>query len=250
MSVQRHCSNIPETTQQIPAPAPETPLPPVQAPSLTVTQLKEKYLDHKTQLWRGGEYASRSLMSIKEILPRFADAYPIEVAALTAVDFSNYRAQLIGKWKYTPHVLNRHVSNIRAMFRWAFCNYIVPELPRWGDGFEKPSAETLRKYGKKVRTLDGKKLSTAEQIQKLLGMADARMKALILLGVNCAIGNRDVAWLPISALDLKKRVLDSPGSRPGRNDGQSSGRKRSRRSPIGLRFGQLRRKMPMMAYCS
>ena len=111
MSVQRP-RNIPETTQQIPAPAPETPLPPVPAPSLTVTQLKEKYLDHKTQLWRGGEYASRSLMSIKEILPRFADAYPIEVPALTAVDFSNYRAQLIGKWKYTPHVLNRHVSNI------------------------------------------------------------------------------------------------------------------------------------------
>ena len=211
----------PETTHHAPAPASKTPLPPVQVPviatghksSLTVPQLKEKYIEHKTQLWRGGEFANRSLMSVKEVLPRFADAYPVEVSTLTATDFSKYRASLADR--YEPHTLNRHVTQIRAMFTWAFRNYIIPELPRWGDGFEKPSAETLRKHTKKVRALNGKKLFTADQIQKLLAMADPRMKALILLGVNCAVGNRDVAWLPISSLDLKLKVLDSPRLKTG-----------------------------------
>jgi integrase len=61
-----------------------------------------------------------------------------------------------------------------------------------------------------VRKEDGKKLFTGEEIRKLLKLANVRMKALIYLGVNAAIGNTDVSNLYISEFDLKGHILDSP----------------------------------------
>lgn len=138
MAAQTTQQDTPKTTQQThefsletpPAPA---PLPVLAKPSLTVEQLKDMYLAHKTLEWRGGEFAPRSLMSIKEVLPKFAAACPKAVGDLAVKDFADYRAKLAAKYK--PNSLNRHVINIRAMFAWAYRNHYIPDLPKWGDSF-------------------------------------------------------------------------------------------------------------------
>ena len=217
--------NTPEMTQQITLSTPATgsktqPLP-VQAPtplpscppSLTVEQLKDKYLDHKTRLWRGGEFAPRSLMSVKEVLPKFSAAYPKAITDLTAENFRDYRDSLTRRYK--PNSINRHVTSIRAMFAWAYRNHIIPDLPKWGDGFEKPSAKHLRRYREKMRQANGEKMYEPAQIRRLLTLADPQLKAMILLGVNCAMGNTDIARLPITVIDLKNQVIDYPRPKTG-----------------------------------
>ena len=41
------------------------------------------------------------------------------------------------------------------------------------------------------------------------------MKAMILLGINCGLGNSDIANLPIKAVDLKRGWLDFPRPKTG-----------------------------------
>ena len=50
----------------------------------------------------------------------------------------------------------------------------------------------------------------AEELRKLLKAAGTPMKAMILLGMNAAFGNSDVAGLPVAALDLAGGWVNFP----------------------------------------
>ena len=54
------------------------------------------------------------------------------------------------------------------------------------------------------------------EILAILDHATINGKAMILLGVNAAFGNTDIALLPIGAIDLKAGSSTSPGARPPR----------------------------------
>ena len=45
--------------------------------------------------------------------------------------------------------------------------------------------------------------------------APVPLKAMLLLGVNCGLGNHDIAMLPLSALDLDSRWLKFPRPKTG-----------------------------------
>ncbi|MBK7404817.1 MAG: hypothetical protein IPJ41_09340 [Phycisphaerales bacterium] len=45
---------------------------------------------------------------------------------------------------------------------------------------------------------------------RALAAAGVQMRAMILLGINCGMGNTDVASLPLDALDLDAGILDYP----------------------------------------
>jgi|HubBroStandDraft_6_1064221.scaffolds.fasta_scaffold649429_2 hypothetical protein len=59
-----------------------------------------------------------------------------------------------------------------------------------------------------LAALDGKPLLADDK--PIAGVADVRMKAMVLLGLNCGFGNTDVATLPQSALDLAGGWIDFP----------------------------------------
>jgi integrase len=56
---------------------------------------------------------------------------------------------------------------------------------------------------------------TAEQIKALLAVATVPMKAMILLGINAALGNHDVGVLTLKHLDLKGGWINFPRSKTG-----------------------------------
>jgi len=55
----------------------------------------------------------------------------------------------------------------------------------------------------------------ANDLRKIIDKAGVPMKAMILLGINCGLGNSDVANLPITAVDLKAGWLNYPRPKTG-----------------------------------
>lgn len=199
--------NTPEMTQQTPVIEQKTAPLPVSVPSLLVEELKDKYIAHKEQCFLEGSFADRSLMSVREVVRKFAIAFPQRTtASLKVEDFYQYRSALAKK--YSILALNRHVMNIRAMFQWGLDNYYVTELPKWGTAFKKPSVGEMDAYRRRTREKDGKKLFTPDQLSKLLKIATPQMKAMIYLGINCACGNTDIGKMPKAVVDFESKVMD------------------------------------------
>jgi integrase len=61
----------------------------------------------------------------------------------------------------------------------------------------------------------GHKLFTREEILLLLLTTPVHLEAMILLGINCGLGNADCGRLPLRALDLERGWLDYPRPKPG-----------------------------------
>jgi integrase len=56
---------------------------------------------------------------------------------------------------------------------------------------------------------------TAEEVRQLIDAAPQPLKAMILLGINCGLGNADCGQLPLTALDLPRGVIDFPRPKTG-----------------------------------
>ena len=53
------------------------------------------------------------------------------------------------------------------------------------------------------------------EIRAMLAAAGPQLRAMVYLGINCAMGNTDCASLPLSALNLKTGWLDFPRAKTG-----------------------------------
>ena len=79
---------------------------------------------------------------------------------------------------------------------------------RFGQGFKRPSAKTLRKARASKRIEKGLQMFKAHEINTLLERAKQPLRAMILLGVNCGLGNNDCALLRPEHVDLDRGWLD------------------------------------------
>ena len=112
-------------------------------------------------------------------------------------DFRTFRVKLAARYNVTS--LKNEVNRVRILFRYAKECKLIKESVAYGQNFDGPSAKALRRN----RNEAGEKLFEREEILQLLEAADVGMKAMILLGINCAFGNSDVASLPQKAVDLE-----------------------------------------------
>jgi integrase len=55
---------------------------------------------------------------------------------------------------------------------------------------------------------NGKRMFSAEELRQVLDAAAQPLRAMILLGANCALGNNDISMLPLTAVDLERGWLD------------------------------------------
>src|SRR5262249_37701855 len=97
------------------------------------------------------------------------------------------------------------------LFKYGFDAGYLDRPVRFGPGFAKPTKARMRLH----RAASEKKLFTREKIRAMLDgalvvgengpelvRASTQMKAMILLGINGGLGNRDCGMLPVAALDL------------------------------------------------
>jgi integrase len=166
---------------------------------LTLEDLCNHFLAYKESRLDSGEIVQRTFSeyhsTCRNMLEQLGKRTSVE--ALDVQDFQDLRSTLAKR--LGPVALGNEIQRVRSVFGYGIKAklYKEPVLPEVG--FEKPTEKTLRKS----RAAKGPKLFTRDQIHALLAEASPRAKSMILLGINGALGNNDLAELPLAALDLK-----------------------------------------------
>jgi len=178
---------------------------------LTVAGLCNHYLTHKTALLESGELAQRTFDRYHAACARLVKVFGRDrvVEDLRPDDFQALRSHL--SKSYGPVAVGNEISMTRSIFRFGMESELVEKAIRFGPGFRKPSAKTLRL----ARASRGPRMLEPDEIHALLKTAGTNMKAMVLLGLNGGLGNTDVGELPIKALDLKGGWLDYPRPKTG-----------------------------------
>lgn len=128
---------------------------------------------------------------------------------MQADDFGKLRAH-IAKGR-GAHTIHNHMRRINTVFKYAYEAELIDKPVRFGPEWVKPTPRDLRL----ARHAAGKRLFEANELRRIIDTAAQPMKAMILLGINAALGNTDVSDLPQIAIDLAAGVIDYPRAKTG-----------------------------------
>lgn len=184
-----------------------------EAEALTVKDAANDFLNAKTALLEVGELSPHTWDNYKratdELVAHIGKTRL--VADLDPQDFAALRNKLAKKWG--PHRLAVTIQHIRSVFKHAFDAGLTPTPIRFGPGFKRPTKKTFRLH----RAEQGTKLFTADELRRLIAAAGTPLKAMLLLGINCGMGNSDCGRLPVTGVNLESGWLDYPRPKTGVN---------------------------------
>ena len=120
------------------------------------------------------------------------------VVDLTAGDFEGLRADLGKTWG--PVAVNNEIGRVCVVFKYGYDAGLIDRRVRFGPGFRRPSRRALRQ----ARADKAPRLFEAADLRQVIDTAGVPLKAVVLLGINCGLGNSDCAKLRFRNLDLKR----------------------------------------------
>jgi len=133
------------------------------------------------------------------------------VATLRVEDFVTLRARAVEKYNATT--ATNIITRWRSVFKWGHDVGGIIDHVRYGGALALPSAKLRRRALRERGPMD----VSAADVHALLSVATARkdlaMYAMILLGVNCGLGNTDCSELRDGHLDLKSGVMEDRRSK-------------------------------------
>lgn len=178
---------------------------------ITVRDLVNHYLTAKERRLEAGEMGLRSFSQQHATAKRMLQFFGKNklVVDITADDFGRLRAKLAVT--RGPVALGNEIGRVRSIFKHAYESELIEKPMRFGPEFRKPSKKSVRI----ARRESGLKMFEPREIAALLEAAGPQMKAMILLGVNCGLGNTDVAELSKSHLSLKNAMIEFPRPKTG-----------------------------------
>jgi integrase len=173
---------------------------------LTVSALCNQFLTTKRGAIATGELSKRTWADYYRVCETIVSAFGgcRVVSDLRADDFAALRLRLAKR--NGPVGLSNEVQRVRTVFNFAWNNELIDRPVRWGDSFRKPSRKALRVE----RQRRGSRMIDADELKTILEAVRRPMKAMILLGLNCAFGQSDIAALPLDALNLDAGWVDFP----------------------------------------
>jgi len=189
--------------------------PPIEADGLRIRGLANQYLTHKRGLLTNGELSERSFRDYLRTCEAIVEAFGRErlVSDLRAEDFARLRVSLSDT--RNANSLGNEINRIRGVFKYAFDAALIETPIRFGPGFARPSKKTLRIERQQKQQEHGKRMLEAADLRAILKAASQPLKAMILLGANCGLGQSDLSNLPKSALNLETGWLDYPRPKTG-----------------------------------
>lgn len=194
----------------------EPPRPAVVDPgSVALVDLCNAFLTVKLERRRTGLMDARSYDRYEKFLGEFCAAVgkTREAKDIGPADFAKFAKTIA---HLGPHRRKDYILVVRGLFKWAAKPPARLPLPEYGDAFALPSKVEFRREKKRRREEHGLLLFTPEEIRQQLDgttivrggtskplpiRPSAALRAMILLGINCAFGNTDIARLPLSMLD-------------------------------------------------
>lgn len=167
---------------------------------VTMNRLCNDFLNAKRALRDTGELSARTFVdyhaACAEILTHFGSTRLVEDCGPD--DFQSYRAK-ISKGRGL-HFIAKRVTQVRMVFTFAYANELIQKPIRFGQQFARPSMKSMRIHRARKQEKHGLRMFEAEEIQCLLESAKPQLKSMILLAINGALGNSDLANLPQSAI--------------------------------------------------
>jgi integrase len=183
----------------------------VQQDALTLRVLVNHFLTAKKRKVDAGELKLMSFNSLYRTSRTLIELLGPErrIDDISPDDFGRLRAKFADG--HGPVYTGDQVQRTRAVFKYGHEAGLLSAPMRFGPEFIKPSRKNVRLAKRDAP----KRLFTPAEIHGLLKHASVPMKAMILLGINCGMGNTDVAELRMGAIDLKKGVIAYPRPKTG-----------------------------------
>ena len=165
--------------------------------SVRVKDVCNEFLTAKETLVDTGELSRRHFKDLRCATDTIVDHFGGNRQAedILSAEFAELRRKLAKR--YGPAGLTRTIANVRQVFNFAKANHLIEDV-HFGSEFKGPSRKVKRLHAAK----NGVKLFEPQEVLDLLESASPSMRAIILLGVNCGLGNADVATLQRRYVDL------------------------------------------------
>lgn len=182
--------------------------------ALTIEDLCDRFLTVKERLKESGELSARTFAEYFAACQRLVDWFGrdriVDADELTPDDFGKYRAEL-AKTR-GPVALGNELIRVRMVFKFADDEVLIPRPIRFGQSFSKP-AKRVYLQAKAER---GSKMFEAAELRTLLTAATSPLiRASILLAINAAFGQNDLALVPREAIDLERGWVRFPRPKTG-----------------------------------
>ena len=177
---------------------------------LSVKSALDRFLGAKEAAVNAGSLAPRSFTDYSRTLKRFAEFIGRErsIQNLKPSDFLAYKTKHAKT--NNPVAVGNEITRIKSCLNWLVESKLIEKID-CGPDFVKPSAVAARRHKREM----GEKLFTPEDIRAILDEAGYRMRAMILLGINCAYHNSDVETLTLRALQagIKTGIIEHTRSK-------------------------------------
>lgn len=177
--------------------------------TLTLGELVKLYLAAKERETESGRITVRSLLDLRRTCNMIEASIPksLPLSALTPDHFGRLRASLAKRMG--PNSLKNCIVRIRGVFYWAHRSKLIADREPWGPELPTPHAREIRLE----RAEKPSPTFNAEELRRIIKESSPMMRTMVLLGINCAMGNRDVAKL--SPEQIKGDVLNYPRNKTG-----------------------------------
>lgn len=139
--------------------------------------------------------SERSYQDYKRTLQRFSKVIGHDriLENLQPKDFLDYKTKFAAT--NNPVSVGNEVTRIKSCLKWLTKSKHCKEI-EVGPDFRKPSALAARRHKREM----GLKLFEPSQIQAILDESGLRMRAMILLGINCGYHNSDIETLELKSV--------------------------------------------------
>jgi hypothetical protein len=156
----------------------------------TVRDLVNSFLTSKQRLVDSGELSQRTFDDYDDSCRRVLEVFGKlrQVETLRPTDFEKLRANFAKT--HGPVRLCKDITCVRGLFKYGADSDLIAPV-KFGPGFKRPSRLVLRK----LRQSRGPRMFSADEIRAMLKAAGPQLHAMILLGINCGLGNNDCALL-------------------------------------------------------
>jgi len=187
-----------------------------EADALTIEEMVVRFLEARKLDVASGALDRRTWMEYEDYGQRMVRVFGAAavVQDLGPDDFLRLKADLQKTHKSLVS-LKGDIRKIKVFFNWAGPGDkgkgLYQRPLRYGPDFQAPSTKAIQRQLNKQPT----KVFQRKQIHRLLAKAGPKMRAMILLGINCGLGNTDCAELTRNRINFKTGWLHYPRPKTG-----------------------------------
>jgi integrase len=176
----------------------------------TIEDLADKFVAAKAGEMSRGEINRRTYEDYLAILKRMLKIVGSDLRAsdMTPEVFLQLHQKLSDG--VSPTTIGNHVRRLLVWVNWVNAHDLLASDIKPGPSFRPPSKTVLRKSAQERDRVRGLRMLEPADCRTLYQAAPQILKAMVLLGLNCGMGNTDCANLREPHLDLKAGWMDFP----------------------------------------